>query len=75
MLLRLFLAAVWPDDGGPGSHRGIAIRREVERRLRLFHEGRWSELFPAQGEHGYRNKPRTSRTGPRPYVGPARATQ
>eukprot|EP00969_Alexandrium_andersonii_P129295 5713401-Alexandrium_andersonii.AAC.1 len=32
---RLLLAAVWSDDGGPGLRRGIAIRREVERRLSL----------------------------------------
>eukprot|EP00969_Alexandrium_andersonii_P142191 6286422-Alexandrium_andersonii.AAC.1 len=49
MLPRLLLAAVWSDDGGPGLRRGIAVRREVERRLRLFHEGRWSELLPAPG--------------------------
>eukprot|EP00969_Alexandrium_andersonii_P259076 11455355-Alexandrium_andersonii.AAC.1 len=49
MLPRLLLAAVWSDDGGPGLHRGIAIRREVERRLKLFQEGRWAELLPAPG--------------------------
>eukprot|EP00969_Alexandrium_andersonii_P208434 9205951-Alexandrium_andersonii.AAC.1 len=36
---RMLLAAVWSDDGGPGLHRGIAVRREVERRLKLFQEG------------------------------------
>eukprot|EP00969_Alexandrium_andersonii_P241729 10675057-Alexandrium_andersonii.AAC.1 len=49
MLPRLLLAAVWPDDGGPGLHGGIAIRREVERRLKLFREGRWTELLPGPG--------------------------
>eukprot|EP00969_Alexandrium_andersonii_P103529 4567993-Alexandrium_andersonii.AAC.1 len=43
MLPRLLLAAAWSEDGRPGLRRGIAIRREVERLLRLFHEGRWSE--------------------------------
>eukprot|EP00969_Alexandrium_andersonii_P260326 11509587-Alexandrium_andersonii.AAC.1 len=49
MLPRLLLAAVWSDDGGPGLHRGIATRREVERRLKLFHEGRRGELLPPPG--------------------------
>eukprot|EP00969_Alexandrium_andersonii_P152124 6726948-Alexandrium_andersonii.AAC.1 len=50
MLPRLqLLVAVWSDDGGPGLRRAVALRREVERRLRLFHEGRWNELLLAPG--------------------------
>eukprot|EP00969_Alexandrium_andersonii_P064464 2839309-Alexandrium_andersonii.AAC.1 len=63
---RLPLAAVWSDDGGLGFHRGLAIRREVEGRLELFHEGRWAELFPAPGPPACRSRPRTSRTGAPP---------